>query len=875
MRPDERSWRDRLRTQDENWQRVFPYVKAAYLRWKYGVPRRQEERKRAAPEEDTPSEEEAPPEQHTIVCVDLYSLRKNVTVEVSSGQWTLEALALAGYLGNTPVGPLLAISFETLELFRCLKLVKASFSTEAFAKLICYKYYMVYRRHYRTALADAFDIYLEVLDDVDAEIQQRLGRGDPNWRPRFGCPPCGYKLEGEAPLRFERMGSMDANNSLKRLLRKYRMVGDRRHYKNTYYLGPPFVDQFANQVPARQAQPKPTVDLRDDGDDVDAIEPAPEPVPGPADTEGDPTDGEAGAPSPCATNWKAAAADEKKHMWGGFDETGIFASACRHGRILWVADMIRSGELAKYGIAMVDKINTELPGNILLGYDIGCVFQGTLACSSAGPEFRRRGSLCIVNAFHGYSHSYICQLHHHPNVITGAGIEDLETMERIFSGSNALASIIRYASKYRRHSLIVLYFRRWDEEKYTNLAVFLRNNFQQAMKIIEESEEFLITVLPRLQLTEAQLIEAAEEERLYFATLRDENPDDEWALSYVERLEDLRGAGAGTRAGASAGAGGSSSSDGSGISFQVPYTGPITDYNAHARETRRTESTNRVLRKRINDLDQELAEIEDTWNMTRWLPTDTRYTKAKAYMATRRYHQALGKLQRLVIQRLFELHKLHLAQTGYKMRSHIAKNMQKRSAAIRRAIATYNKAAAVLQKPLVDWNQVSHYSFVREFALLHGSWNDVSGKTWARPEVREAIGTWRRLQRAREEIQIVYRDARRLHTHIRDEQQDFAAVLKQLEQSDDILYGPTLDFVRHREAANAYNLAFLEDLHKDPRFEGEKTPGRREGREATPEQSIPRISPDPSAIEVEVGIEGTYDDEAQAQAGALLDYIAQ
>jgi len=32
-------------------------------------------------------------------------------------------------------------------------------------------------------------------------------------------------------------------------------------------------------------------------------------------------------------------------MWGIFDETGIFLALCRHGFVLVVADMIRSGEL--------------------------------------------------------------------------------------------------------------------------------------------------------------------------------------------------------------------------------------------------------------------------------------------------------------------------------------------------------------------------------------------------------------------------------------------------------------------------------------------------------------------------------------------------
>ncbi len=44
-------------------------------------------------------------------------------------------------------------------------------------------------------------------------------------------------------------------------------------------------------------------------------------------------------------NWKAAAADETKKMWAIFDETGIFICVCRHGLILWITDMVRSGEL--------------------------------------------------------------------------------------------------------------------------------------------------------------------------------------------------------------------------------------------------------------------------------------------------------------------------------------------------------------------------------------------------------------------------------------------------------------------------------------------------------------------------------------------------
>ncbi|KAG6886252.1 hypothetical protein C0995_008700, partial [Termitomyces sp. Mi166 len=61
--------------------------------------------------------------------------------------------------------------------------------------------------------------------------------------------------------------------------------------------------------------------------------------------EGDPTDGETSPGlSTCTNNWKAVAKEENKKMWAIFAESGIFASACHHGFILWICDMIMSGE---------------------------------------------------------------------------------------------------------------------------------------------------------------------------------------------------------------------------------------------------------------------------------------------------------------------------------------------------------------------------------------------------------------------------------------------------------------------------------------------------------------------------------------------------
>lgn len=127
---------------------------------------------------------------------------------------------------------------------------------------------------------------------------------------------------------------------------------------NIYYLPREYVDRFANEVRGRKMK-GPAVPARGvttvppdaeseseseaDGDDGEAV-------------EGDPTDGAAAsdviseakkqAIEACVRNWKAAASDDKKKsMWEIFDETGIFAAVCRHGMILIILDMVRSGEL--------------------------------------------------------------------------------------------------------------------------------------------------------------------------------------------------------------------------------------------------------------------------------------------------------------------------------------------------------------------------------------------------------------------------------------------------------------------------------------------------------------------------------------------------
>lgn len=141
------------------------------------------------------------------------------------------------------------------------------------------------------------------------------------------------QLEGEPELTFRRMLVLDGNNSLKRIARiGQREVADSRVYTGSdYFLSPDFVDTFTRDNP-------PSIVVEHSA----PLQTDPEPE---ADQHEDDATAEYRVDSACADNWKAASSNERKRMWELFDETGIFACACRHGFMLWLTDMVRSGEL--------------------------------------------------------------------------------------------------------------------------------------------------------------------------------------------------------------------------------------------------------------------------------------------------------------------------------------------------------------------------------------------------------------------------------------------------------------------------------------------------------------------------------------------------
>lgn len=47
----------------------------------------------------------------------------------------------------------------------------------------------------------------------------------------------------------------------------------------------------------------------------------------------------------CAERWRAAGPESRKKMFSLFAACGIFVAVCRHGHLLLLCDIIKSGEL--------------------------------------------------------------------------------------------------------------------------------------------------------------------------------------------------------------------------------------------------------------------------------------------------------------------------------------------------------------------------------------------------------------------------------------------------------------------------------------------------------------------------------------------------
>ncbi|KIY48270.1 hypothetical protein FISHEDRAFT_43570 [Fistulina hepatica ATCC 64428] len=242
----------------------------------------------------------------------------------------------------------------------------------------------------------------------------------------------------------------------------------------------------------------------------------------------------------CVERWRAAGPDARKKAVELFAVAGIFITLCRHGHVLVMCDMIRSGELMKYPIANTNYIIDTYGPDIGGAYDIMCKFMKTLLRSSITEKVRNSRFIGVVPAFHGHAHSRDCQVYWHPRYVDGVGMEDFKECERFYAGSNELAATTRTCSPFHRRQQILDYLDFHDIDKYTNHGKFLFHNYRAALQRIEDNKLQLAMLEKQLHTSGEDYERYLQEERTYLDGLKKEPPETAQRFEYMEALDKLR-----------------------------------------------------------------------------------------------------------------------------------------------------------------------------------------------------------------------------------------------------------------------------------------------------------------------------------------------
>ncbi|KAJ7866594.1 hypothetical protein B0H14DRAFT_3084195 [Mycena olivaceomarginata] len=764
---DFRTRRDRTEVRNLAFQGQMPEMVNAYIR--YCVEHEMPARPRDTPQPGPPTVDEV----YEITVVDMFDTSE-VDVKLDPrGDGVAPALILEGLVPCAPYKPDVAITVRVLEAFRVLHARVPQLAIQPYVKSLCDLHGVPFRPYLSQQFSIAYDVYLAIRRQTDERVMNALGR-DSKWCLKHACPACMYKLEGEDELIFDMLTTMDGNNSLKRVLRRLPSDGegdgeptlgrskervDNHDAGDGYYLSRERVDAWAKTRLAEIL----------------------------------PMEAHSGEDNPCADRWKNMVNDVTSKMWGIFNETGVFLALCRHGFVLVIANMIRSGELAKYPLAVVQELLDVFGMKLGAGYDIGCHFDATVRYSQPGDQARANKLKCLVRSFHGHVHNRLCQLSFLATYVEGMGLEDLEGCERYFSCSNALAKSCRYASRFHRQQEITTYAKHFDSfEMYANLSKFLCTNYRQALTILK---------------TEPALRDWMRQEHV-------ESFDEfhQWLLEEKGYLVGLKHA-AKTNI----------------ETLEMEYMQKLVNLSASERHAK--EKVEKDLES-VHVLEVQLDITE------RWTVESLKWALTVVEIKKRKYQLALDALELLIVERIFELTKMNQSQTGYKMRKHIAKALQARSKAVKNAIGNYNTAAGLLDPPMphLSWEQVVEYAFLADFDILRDTRTEVQSRPWTHPAYRLVMDRYFKILRAREEIKHLNVEIPRVVTWIRDEykvlcrkEQELGVEVGKTEEEVEADRGLALQVRRYRERRGCFDDGHMRRfwvLAKEPGFTGSLVPGK-------------------------------------------------
>jgi hypothetical protein len=257
--------------------------------------------------------------------------------------------------------------------------------------------------------------------------------------------------------------------------------------------------------------------------------------------------------------------------------------------------------------------------------------------------------------------------------------------------------------------------------------------------------------------------------------------------------------------------------------------------------------------------EEELSRYEEEHSIdTRWLPGSDSYMATQTLLVERSYRRAVDSLERLVVQRLFELTKLGMngvgksmlfmlslgcidRRLGYKLREKISKALQTRSGAIKTALQQYNDAAAKLNPPRdpLTWSTVLKAATVADFDLLRDTRTDIRCLPWTEPSRREATTYYFGIKRAREEIVRLNVEITRLLTFMFDTHIDYYHAVQRYIIEDPPLAHSLSQQWQYQDRINESVVCKLVQTSQLRGFTGKLSIGSRIGRDASFRSGIP------------------------------------
>ena len=164
------------------------------------------------------------------------------------------------------------------------------------------------------------------------------------------------------------------------------------------------------------------------------------------------------------------------------------------------------------------------------------------------------------------------------------------------------------------------------------------------------------------------------------------------------------------------------------------------------------------------------------------------------------------------------------------MRVHINKALKTRCRAIQTALKKFNTTAHRLNRPPLEWKNISTYGSLAEFSLLRECREDIRNLPWAEAINRQAAVYDLKYQRALEERERLNIEVRRLATWIRDEEYNFARDITRVRLSHPHLAAEMEEIHDRRVHVNNEHRARIAQIQALPSFTGTRTLGTRIGR---------------------------------------------